>query len=70
MDMTAVQWDMAVIPMKEIDAMIENLYAIEDINALNDATNRTKNILDAKYEPANINKVIVEFKHRSRRRGM
>ena len=63
-DMT-VQWDTAVIPMKEIDATIENSYAIEDSEAVNDATDRIKRILDAKYEPANIDEVVAECTHLS-----
>ena len=33
-DMT-VQWDTAIIPMKEIDSTIENSYAVEDSEAVN-----------------------------------
>ena len=61
-DMT-MQWDTAVIPMKPIDATIENSYAIEDSVAMNDATERIKKILDAKYEPANIDEVVAECTH-------
>ena len=44
-----VQWDTAIIPMKEINSTIENLYAVEDSEAVHDATERIKKILDAKY---------------------
>ena len=45
-DMT-VQWDTAIIPMKDIDATEENTYAIDDSDAIIDATERIKKILDA-----------------------
>ena len=40
-DMT-VQWDTAVIPMKEMDSTIEISYAVEDSEAVHDATERIK----------------------------
>ena len=56
-DMT-VQWDTAIVPMKPIDATIENSYVVEDSEAVKDATERIKKILDAKHEPANIDDVV------------
>ena len=62
-DMT-VQWDhTAVIPMKEIDSTIENSYAIEDSEAVHDATEWIKKILDAKHEPADLNEVVSACTH-------
>ena len=61
-DMT-VQWDTAVIPMKPIDTTIENSYTVDDIEAVNDATERIKKILDAKYEPVNIDDVVAGCTH-------
>ena len=61
-DMT-VQWDTAVIPMKEIDSTIENSYAVEDSEAVHDATERIKKILDAKYEPADLDEVVSACTH-------
>ena len=40
-DMT-MQWDTAIVPMKPIDATIENSYAVEDSEAVKDATERIK----------------------------
>ena len=42
-DMT-MQWDTAIVPMKPIDATIENSYAVEDSEAVKDATERIKKI--------------------------
>ena len=61
-DMT-VQWDTAVIPMKEIDSTIENSYAIEDSEAVHDATERIKKILDTKCEPADLDEVVSACMH-------
>ena len=40
-DMT-MQWDTAIVPMKPINATIENSYAVEDSEAVKDATERIK----------------------------
>ena len=58
-----MQWDTAIVPMKPIDATIENLYSVEDSEAVKDATERIKKILDAKYEPANIDDVVAGCTH-------
>ena len=53
-----VQWENAIVPMKSIDAKIEDSYHIDDGSSMQEATERMKKILDAKYEPANIDEVV------------
>ena len=63
-DMT-IHWDEASIPMKPMDATHPTLFAIEDSEAISDATERIKKILDAKYEPADLKKITEECSHLS-----
>ena len=51
--------------MKPEDAMPENSFAIKDSSALDDATERIKKILDAKYEAADISKIVTNCTHLS-----
>ena len=68
-DMT-VQWDTAVIPMKQIDSTIKDLYAVEDSEALHDSTEQIKKILDAKYKPgADLDEVVSAARDSSGRRS-
>ena len=49
--------------MKDIDATEENSYPIDDSDAIIDATERIKKVLDAKYVPANIEEVVASCTH-------
>ena len=55
-DMT-VEWDGHSIPLKNSDATVEESYYIPDSGATDDATERLKKILDAKYEKANLREI-------------
>jgi hypothetical protein len=54
---STIEWDGAEIPMKSRDATIEDSYFISDSPTLIEASERIKQILDAKYEPANLSDV-------------
>jgi len=59
----SVTWDEVSIPMKPFNARIETDYHIDDSVAVKDATKRMKQILDAKYEPADLDKVVAQSDH-------
>lgn len=59
----SVSWKNVVVPMKSVDATFETSYHVEDSDAIADATNRIQKILDAKYEPADINEIINDCTH-------
>jgi hypothetical protein len=52
-----IEWDTAEIPMRSRDATIEDSYLIADTPCLQEAVERIKQILDAKYEPANLDEI-------------
>jgi len=54
----SITWDDVSIPMKNVDATAEEAYHVEDSEAIQDATERIKKILDAKYEPADLDEVV------------
>ena len=58
-----IEWDGAEIPMRSKDTTIEELYLISNTPCLQEAAERIKQILDAKYEPANLNEIVKECIH-------
>ena len=52
-----VEWEHATMPFKHVDATPLDAYFIKDPIGVAQATDRIKKILDAKYEPADIEKV-------------
>ena len=60
-----VIWDEYEIPMKNVDATRKDSYYVEDSTAVNEATSRIKQILDAKYDPVNLDDVVAECTHLS-----
>jgi hypothetical protein len=60
---STVEWDGEEIPMKSRDATIENSYVITDSPSLEEAANRIKEILDAKYEPADLDEITANCTH-------
>ena len=57
-------WDDSVIPMKPLETQQStSSYAIEESGILKEATRRLKKILDAKYEPVKIDKVVADSHH-------
>jgi hypothetical protein len=58
-----IEWDNSEIPMKDVDAQFEDSFHIGDGDAADDALERIKSILDAKYEKANLYEVAEEAVH-------
>ena len=52
-----MHWNQTIAPLKSTDATISEAHVI-DSAPVEDATNRMKEILDAKYEPADLDKVV------------
>jgi len=53
-----MEWDGTAVPMKPQEASRRDSYHVNDSKSVDDATERIKKILDAKYEPADLNKVM------------
>ena len=58
-----IEWDGSTIPMKPPNAQIHSHYHIEDSVDLDEATDRLRTILDAKYEPADLDEVMTDSEH-------
>jgi RNase H-like domain found in reverse transcriptase/Reverse transcriptase (RNA-dependent DNA polymerase)/Integrase zinc binding domain len=58
-----VEWDEAIIPMKPENATIEKAFYVQDSTAVDEATERIKGILDAKYEAADLDDVVTKSLH-------
>ena len=59
----SITWDEVSVPMKSRDATFENSYHLDDSGHAADATDRMHKILDAKYEPADLEEVVESCKH-------
>jgi hypothetical protein len=60
---STIEWDNAEIPMRSRDATIEDSYHIQEAPHLEETVERIKRILDAKYEPANLEEVVAGCTH-------
>jgi hypothetical protein len=58
-----IEWDDAVIPMKAEGAKLEESFFVPDSSSLDDATQRIKQILDAKYDAADLNQIVNKCLH-------
>ena len=58
-----VEWEQAVMPFKHVNATPLDAYFIKDPTKVEDAHDRIKKILDAKYEPADLDKVCSAQSH-------
>ena len=58
-----VTWDDRSIPLKDIDCTVEREFYTQEPASMDEATERIKRILDAKYEPANLEEVVQESQH-------
>jgi hypothetical protein len=56
-------WDEVSMPMKKFNARIETDHHIDDSVAVKEATKRMKQILDAKYEPADLDDIAAQSNH-------
>jgi Reverse transcriptase (RNA-dependent DNA polymerase) len=61
-----VEWDNATIPMRDVDSMTNEAFHIHDPDAVAEATDRVKAILDAKYEKADLAEVAHSATHLSK----
>ena len=61
-DMT-ITWNEVSVPMKDINVEAEELFAIHDSKCMAEAMDRVKTILDAKYEPADLDEIVKGCKH-------
>ena len=52
-----VSWEGHEVPMKDTNATEQQAYHVEEPDAVDQATERIKGILDAKYEAADLDKV-------------
>ena len=57
-----VQWGHVTIPMKNVDDGLDSIH-ITDSTLVQSATDRIKQILDAKYEPADLQQIVAECSH-------
>jgi hypothetical protein len=55
-----LEWDSIVIPMKDADENIKEAFALHELKAVVQASDRLKSILDAKYEKADLREVVKE----------
>ena len=60
---STIEWDHAVVPMQSIDVKLHEMYATHDTPAMLDAAERMKKILDAKYEPADLDELVKQCTH-------
>ena len=58
-----VTWDNMSVPMKSPDITEPESYTINESDALQKCEQRIKSILDAKYEPADLEKIVSQCKH-------
>ena len=52
-----VEWHQATVPFKDTDTLKNEVFHVEEPEAIQDAHSRLKKILDAKYEPADLDAV-------------
>ena len=58
-----VEWDHSEMPFKPKDATVRTQYHVAESMAVNEATERIKDILDAKYEAADLDQVCLTQDH-------
>jgi hypothetical protein len=58
-----IEWDHAHVPMKDSEQVAEELFYVQDPEAVLDATSRLKGILDAKYKQADLHEVAASASH-------
>ena len=62
-DQQVIRWHSAEIPMRSVDEDPKKSYFVKDSEHIVDATERIKKILEAKYEPANIDVEVDKCTH-------
>ena len=61
----AIAWSNAMIPFKDVSGMSPGLYYIRESSTVTAATNRIKEILDEKYQPADLDQICQDQKQLS-----
>ena len=59
----SVIWNGAEVPMKDRDATFEESFHVGDTTAMEEATERVRTILEAKYEAANLREICNKSLH-------
>ena len=57
-----VEWMETTVPMRNPKSEIKEFF-IQETGMVEDAMNRVKKILDAKYKPANLSQIVTECEH-------
>ena len=60
---SSILWDFAEIPMRPRQATVAEAYEINDSKLVQDELKRVVAIMDAKYEPADLDKLVAECLH-------
>ena len=60
-----MEWDAVTVPMRDADRVQEDAFYVHEPEAITEATQRIKTILDAKYEKANLKEVAASANHLS-----
>jgi hypothetical protein len=53
-------WEESSVPMKQTNANIKQTFRIQDSHVVDDTMERFRRILDAKYEPANLDQIVAQ----------
>jgi hypothetical protein len=61
----SIEWDEVIIPMKHETDKVEKHFHLADSIQVDDATEHIKRILDAKYDPADLQKIVTDCTHLS-----
>ena len=60
-----IEWDAVTVPMRDANSVQEDAFYVHKPEAISEATQRIKTILDAKYEKANLQEVAAAATHLS-----
>ena len=60
-----IEWDAVTVPMRDADSVQEDAFYVHEPEAITEATQRIKTILDAKYKKANLKEVAASASHLS-----
>ncbi len=55
---STIEWDNSEIPLKDSDTQAKDGFFVQDPQSVDDATDRLKHILDAKYEKADLEEIV------------
>ena len=58
-----IRWDEAVLPFRDSASTVNDVFIVNDNASVTQATTRIQRILDAKYEPADLTKIVNACSH-------